>query len=169
MSCLSCTKVDVPLHAQRAWPGKLVMIMMLCPALCVCRFIRKPTGCNVSLSISYEVPEPLAPFANVREDSYKRAQHAAVCVVPDSATVLFCLPLSFFPFSAHLVSRKHTCSAVQCGTPHPRWTGFLYPFHVPVEGAPASGSAVQCTAVQCAAGASAAGCGSCDVCCAAVQ
>lgn len=31
----------------------------------MCRFIRKPTGCNVSLSISYEVPEVLAPFANV--------------------------------------------------------------------------------------------------------
>lgn len=29
------------------------------------RFIRKPTGVNVSLSISYEVPEVLAPFANV--------------------------------------------------------------------------------------------------------
>eukprot|EP00879_Flechtneria_rotunda_P029717 GHRR01032160.1.p2 GENE.GHRR01032160.1~~GHRR01032160.1.p2 ORF type:complete len:168 (+),score=34.28 GHRR01032160.1:292-795(+) len=28
------------------------------------RFIRKPGGCNVSLSISYEVPEVLAPFAN---------------------------------------------------------------------------------------------------------
>jgi hypothetical protein len=29
------------------------------------RFIRKATGVNVSLSISYEVPEVLAPFANV--------------------------------------------------------------------------------------------------------
>eukprot|EP00878_Enallax_costatus_P029280 GHUV01031730.1.p1 GENE.GHUV01031730.1~~GHUV01031730.1.p1 ORF type:complete len:220 (+),score=26.49 GHUV01031730.1:327-986(+) len=28
------------------------------------RFIRRPNGCNVSLSISYEVPEVLAPFAN---------------------------------------------------------------------------------------------------------
>eukprot|EP00775_Hariotina_reticulata_P002059 gene2059-2379_t len=28
------------------------------------RFIRRPTGCNVSLSISYEVPDVLAPFAN---------------------------------------------------------------------------------------------------------
>lgn len=39
------------------FPAKTVIVIV--------RFVRRPTGCNVSLSISYEVPEVLAPFANV--------------------------------------------------------------------------------------------------------
>jgi hypothetical protein len=29
------------------------------------RFVRRPGGCRITLSISYEVPDVLAPFANV--------------------------------------------------------------------------------------------------------
>jgi len=43
----------------------LVCAVCDCVVLCPHRFIRRPTGCNVSLTISYEVPEVLAPFANV--------------------------------------------------------------------------------------------------------
>lgn len=75
---------------------------MLAPCCCAdslllllyvtCRFVRRPTGCNVSLSISYEVPEVLAPFANVSSKLLTLKPYVISVHTLDSCTPLLVKP-----------------------------------------------------------------------------